>query len=68
MSGPCVRLTRAPGTLAELRFELRDYAPVSRKVRFEADSTISVVLDRVRTVKKAATKRPPDDTLKDAPF
>ncbi len=62
-------LTRTPGTVAEFRFELRDFAPVSRKVRFEADSSISVPLERVKPVKKGAARRTGnDDELKDAPF
>lgn len=58
-------LTRPPGSVSELR----DYTSVSRKVRFEADSSISVALERSRPVKKAPGRRAPaDDALKDAPF
>ncbi len=65
-------LSRAHGTVAALRFEQRDFVAVTRKVRFEADTTISVSLEKAKVVKKSAGTKParvPDDAdLKDSPF
>ena len=45
---------------------------MTRKVRFEADTTISVSLEKAKVVKKSGGTKParvPDDAdLKDSPF
>lgn len=66
-------ISRPLGTLASLRFEQRDYAPVARKVRFESDTTVSVLLEKSKPApKKPSTPKPgraPDDSeLKESPF
>ncbi|PZR17277.1 MAG: hypothetical protein DI536_02830 [Archangium gephyra] len=65
-------LSRPLGTLASLRFEQRDYTPVSRKVRFESDTTVSIVLEKAKPAMKKPPPRPErtadDSELKDSPF
>ena len=65
-------LRRPSGSTAELRFELKGYAPVTRKVRFETNSTLKVVLEpekkRPGPVGPTRTPVPRVEDLKDAPF
>jgi hypothetical protein len=58
-------LQRKVDSVAELRFELRGYARLTRKVGFSADTTMTVTLEPVR---RAPAPRPPVEELKDAPF
>jgi hypothetical protein len=58
-------LQRKVDSVAELRFELRGHARLTRKVGFSADTTMTVSLEPVR---RAPAPRPPVEELKDAPF
>ena len=66
-------ISRPLGTLASLRFEQRDYTPVSRKVRFESDTTVSIALEKTKAAPKKPSSPKPgrtadDSELKDSPF
>lgn len=66
-------LSRPPGTLTSLRLEAKGFQPLSRKVRFESDTTLRLELEKevakVKTGGGGARKpRPPgDDDLMDLP-
>jgi hypothetical protein len=65
-------LSRPPGTLTSLRLEAKGFQPLSRKVRFESDTTLRLELEKevakVKTGGGAKKPRPPgDDDLMDLP-
>ncbi|MEW5740290.1 MAG: protein kinase [Myxococcota bacterium] len=62
-------LSRPQGALTTLRFEAKGYETVSKKLRFEADTTVPVALDKVKKGKPSGPRAfPPTEDLKDNPF
>jgi serine/threonine-protein kinase len=62
-------LTRPRGELTTLRFEAKGFTALTRKLRFEADTTVPVTLEKAARVKvKRPVGAPPDEELKDNPF
>jgi hypothetical protein len=67
-------ISRPPGTLTSLRLEAKGYQPLSRKVRFESDTSLKLELekDAVKVKKPGGggggkPKPPGDDDLMDLP-
>ena len=61
-------ISRAPGTLTCVRLQAKGFEPLSKKVRFESDTTLRLELEKETTkVKKMGKPRLPDDDLKDLP-
>ncbi|MFO0596186.1 MAG: protein kinase [Myxococcaceae bacterium] len=71
-----ITISRPQATVTALRFELRGYAPLTRKVRFESDTALKVELQKdgkpqggTASTGTGKKPRPPDgDDLKDSPF
>ncbi|GMU58246.1 MAG: hypothetical protein AMXMBFR34_00090 [Myxococcaceae bacterium] len=64
-------LSRPQGALTTLRFEAKGYEAVSKKLRFEADTTVPLTLEKTKVKGKPAGPRPPfppTEDLKDNPF
>jgi hypothetical protein len=55
-------ISRPPGTVTSLRFEAKGFQPLSRKVRFESDTTLPLQLEKeVAKGKKPGKPRPPNE-------
>ena len=61
-------LTRAQGSVTSLRFEARGHAPLTRKLRFESDTTVPVALEKLARPKTRPSPPPPGEGLEDNPF
>jgi serine/threonine protein kinase len=58
-------LNREKGQVSELRFELKGYKPLNRKVRFEEETTIAIELEKLAP---AAVNKPRPKALHDDPY
>jgi serine/threonine-protein kinase len=61
-------LARAPSEIAEFTFSARGYKPLTRKVRFDAETTIPVELEKEKKAGPAAPKKPKGGGLADDPY
>jgi serine/threonine-protein kinase len=73
-----VVLSRPPGTIATFKFVVKDFLPVTRKVKFESDTTLRVTLEKEKPLVKkpvgpggqgGGKQAPPQgEDLKELPF
>jgi serine/threonine-protein kinase len=61
-------LARMPSEIAELTFSAKGYKPVTRKVRFDAESTIPIELEKEKKAAPGGGKKPKGGGLADDPY
>ncbi|MDP1824613.1 MAG: protein kinase [Archangium sp.] len=56
-------ISRPQGTITSVRFEAKGFVPLTRKVRFESDTTLRLELEKetVKVKKPVGKPRPPDE-------
>jgi hypothetical protein len=66
-------LSRPPGTLAVFRFEAKGFTGQEKKLRFEADTTVPIALEKaphpkVKLDQPTARPAPREEALKEVPY